>query len=445
MNSREVLASDGTENLVTLPVEAYISEQYARDEINLLWKKVWQVACREEEIPRVGDYYTYDIHDQSIIVTRTADDEISAYRNVCLHRGRTLTEGCGHTKRFHCKYHGWQWSLNGDIANVHDRERFGDSLKDEDLQLMRVKVDRWGGFVFINLDPDCESLESFLEKVPYYLDQFDLGKMRYKWRKWTRIDCNWKVAVEAFNEGYHAATTHPMLSRYGNPIVWSRSQGRHSNIGLAQGGGIGTSVGAKEGIDARETALGMVKQQKEVCDANTTDTFIEAATRVFDELPETATSEEVMMKMMELAFLIDAERGVAWPEIDIERYFEVGINWNIFPNTIILPNVTFCLGFRARPDGTNPDSCIFEVFNLERFPEGEEPKVENVYLEELSEEKWGLLLAQDFQNMPFVQKGMKADGAVLRPHPYWEESVVNFRRALAEYMGYGGPDYGDDA
>jgi len=232
-----------------------------------------------------------------------------------------------------------------------------------------------------------------------------------------------------------------MLSRWGSPTVWSRAQGRHSNIGVANmGGGIGTSVSKKRGVDAREVALGMVTQQKQVCDANTTDTFIEAARRVFDVLPDTATPGEVQMKMMEIAFGIDAERGVKWPRINPALYMEVGINWNIFPNTVILPNVTFCLGFRARPDGLNPDSCIFEVFNLERFPEGEEPKPENTFIEELTAEKWGLLFEQDFQNMPYVQKGMKADGAVLRPNPYWESSVINFRHALAGYMGNGGPE-----
>lgn len=442
MNSRQPISNEETESPVTMPVEAYISEQYAREEKDLLWKKVWQVACREEEIPKVGNYYTYEIHDQSVIITRTGEYEISAYRNACLHRGRTLTDGCGSTQRFHCKYHGWQWSLKGDLLNVHDQDSFGESFDKDELGLMTVNVARWSGFVFINLDPEAEPLETFLDRVPYYLDQFNIGGMRYKWRKQIRVDCNWKVAIEAFNEGYHAATTHPMLSRFGNARIWSRAVGLHSNIGQAQagGGGIGTSVNSKEGLDPREAVLGAVKQQKEVCNANTTDTFIQAAEQLFDVLPSTASPQDVSMKLMELAYMIDAERGVAWPDIDPERFVEGGINWNIFPNTVILPNVTFCLGFRARPDGTNPDSCIFEVFNLERFPEGQEPKPAVEYPTDFSADSWGLLLAQDFENMPYVQKGLKADGLSLRPNPFWESSVVNFRRSLAHYMGYGGPE-----
>lgn len=444
MNSREPLITDDIEQYVTLPVDAYISESYARDEKDRLWKRVWQVACREEEIPKVGDYYTYDILDQSVIVVRTGPEDIAAYYNACRHRGRTLTEGCGHLGRFHCKYHGWQWHLNGDIAKVHEREDWRGTLKDEELALGRLQVGCWGGFVFVNFDPECESLESFLETVPYYLDQFEVGRMRYKWRKWTRVACNWKVATEAFNEGYHAATTHPMLSRWGGAAtIWSGAQGRHSNLGHlgGGGGGIGTTVGGSEQMDFREVALGAAEQMKEVCNANTTDTIIEAARRLPDALPVTATPLEVSQKMMEIAWQIDAERGVEWPQIDPERYVLAGINWNIFPNTIILPNATFCLGFRARPDGYNPDSCIFEVFNLERFPPGEEPEVENTYVDDYSEESWGQLLAQDFQNMPFVQKGMHSDGLQrLQPNPFWELSIINFRRALAEYMGYGGPE-----
>lgn len=423
MNIKQPLISDDIDKMVKLPVEAYISESYARDEKDRLWKKVWQVACREEEIPRVGNYCTYDILDQSVIVVRSGPEEISAYHNVCLHRGRALTEGCGHNGRFHCKYHGWQWELNGEIAKVYERDDWGDALNDEDLHLKRVKVGRWGGFVFVNLDPDSESLESFLETVPHYLDQFDIGKMRYKWRKWTRVACNWKVAIEAFNEGYHTDTTHPMLSRWGTPTVWSGAQGKHSNLGqLGDGGaGIGTNIGAEGKIDPRKVALGVTLQMQEVCDANTTDTIIEAARRLPDVLPATASPLEVNIKMMETAREIDAERGVIWPELDPERFLLAGINWNVFPNTVILPNATFCLGFRARPDGYNPDSCIFEVFNLERFPEGEEPKPDNLYIDDFSEESWGLLLSQDFQNMPYVQKGLKSDGIeTLLPNPFWE-------------------------
>jgi phenylpropionate dioxygenase-like ring-hydroxylating dioxygenase large terminal subunit len=111
------------------------------------------MACREEEIPKVGDFYTYDIVDQSIIVIRTAADEIKAFHNVCPHRGRTLTEGCGHAARLFCKYHGWNWKIDDTDAKVVDWHEWApEDLTDEDLNLMPVKVGCWGGWVYINMD-----------------------------------------------------------------------------------------------------------------------------------------------------------------------------------------------------------------------------------------------------------------------------------------------------
>ncbi|MBV9840991.1 MAG: aromatic ring-hydroxylating dioxygenase subunit alpha [Sphingomonadaceae bacterium] len=157
------------------------------------------MACREEEIPKVGDYYTYDIVDQSVIVIRVAPDEIKAYHNVCPHRGRTITEGCGHAARLMCRFHGWSWELNGKNNRVVDRDEWPAATLDGVLDLVPVKVDRWGGWVYINLDPDSISLEEHLEPAKAYLDPYDLGGLRYHWRKSAIIDCNWKVALEAFN------------------------------------------------------------------------------------------------------------------------------------------------------------------------------------------------------------------------------------------------------
>jgi phenylpropionate dioxygenase-like ring-hydroxylating dioxygenase large terminal subunit len=100
---------------VVIPIEPFTSPEYARAEGEKLWPRVWQAACRVEEMPNVGDYVTYDILDESIIIVRTAEGSgagtISAYYNVCQHRGRRLTKGCGHTNQFYCRFHGWSWDI----------------------------------------------------------------------------------------------------------------------------------------------------------------------------------------------------------------------------------------------------------------------------------------------------------------------------------------------
>lgn len=446
MRDSDTVQSDLPETAVILPVEAYVSEAYARAENERLWGKVWQVACREEDILKVGDYYTYEILDESVIVVRSAPDTISAYYNVCLHRGRRLTTGCGNAKKFHCKFHGWQWHLNGENARVLDIDDWGGALTPDNLRMGKVKVDTWGGYIFINLDPNCESLQKFLDPVPHWLDPFELDKMRYRWRQWLYVPCNWKTAIEAFVEGYHVDGTHPQLLPWLDSHTWSRAHGKHGafgNLPRGSGGkaGLGTtSINNEGGKDPRKEAADFMEHLYETVNANTTKTIINAAKRLVDVLPPDAPAVDVMNKMMELACKADAERGVIWPTVDPDHYRDSGIDWHIFPNTVVLHGITFVLGYRARPNGYDPDSCIFEVYVLERFPEGQEPVTENVYQPDQTVEKWRKVLLQDFNNMPEVQRGMKSRGFPgPRPNPRQEQPVINFHRTLAQYMGTGAP------
>jgi len=448
MSEMQITQPGMADDAVMLPVEPFVSREYALAEGEKLWPKVWQAACRVEEVPKVGDYVTYDIMDESIIVVRTSPDEVSAYYNVCQHRGRRLTKGCGHTNQFFCPFHGWTWNIDGSNRRVLDREDFGDSLDDVDLSLPEVQVGTWGGWVWINMDPDCEPLEQFLEPAASMLGRFELDQMRYRWRQWLIFPCNWKTALGAFNESYHVSTSHPQLMR-GAPEMawWCRAAGRHAWHGPA--GFRGGDGKAAEGLSAPRGELGhdpRVAVAKDLqmmfvlLDAATTETFVKASKRLVDELPEGVTIEEVGQHLIASAKADDAARGVVWPEIEPEHLAVCGIDWHLFPNTIVLPSLTTALCYRARPNGNDPDSCIFEVCVLERFPEGEEPKTEWVFESDPTEEKWRLILAQDFNNMPEVQKGMKSRGfRGPRPNPVSELPVTHFFRKLAEYMGEHAP------
>src|SRR6201992_3692327 len=205
---------------VTIPVAAYISEDYVRAERDKLWRKVWQQVGRVEDLPKVGSFLTYDILDDSIVVVRTGPDTFKAHHNVCVHRGRRLVDtperaksACGHRKSFVCGFHGWTDDADGNGIHVPEKEDWQGALTPENTRLAPVNVDTWGGWVWINMDPDCEPLRDYLEPIATYLDQFDLDKMRYRWRQWLVFPCNWKTALEAFNESHHAAITHPQLCK----------------------------------------------------------------------------------------------------------------------------------------------------------------------------------------------------------------------------------------
>jgi nitrite reductase/ring-hydroxylating ferredoxin subunit len=433
---------------MVIPTEAYISEAYARAENEKLWPKVWQIACRTEEVPNVGDYVTYNILDESIIVVRTTPDKIAAYYNVCQHRGRRLTEGCGHTKQFFCRFHGWRWDIHGENIHVLDGEDWNQALTPEKIRLKQVKLDTWGGWVWINMDPKCEPLKKFLEPAVSMLGPFELEKMRFRWRQWLYFPCNWKTALEAFSESYHGDISHAQLRKWFSNKSWCKTENNCTwhGVGESRGGpqarggaGLG-SVMAAPGQDPRVAAAELHEELMRTLNATTTQTLVNAAKRLVDELPPGTPAEQVGAHLMSMAERDDAARGVIWPKIDPALQAAVGHDWHVFPNSILLVGITFALCYRARPNGFDPNSCIFEVYVIERFPEGQEPKTEWVFEADPSEEKWKLILAQDFVNMPEVQKGMKSRGFEgSRPNPLQEIPILYFHQLLAKYMGTGKP------
>ena len=448
VNDLRQIPETGAEKPVVIPVEAFTSEEYARSENDKLWNKVWQVAGREEEIPKVGDYITYDILDESIIVVRSAPDKISAYYNVCQHRGRRLTEGSGHAGLFRCRFHGWSWNLKGENTFVLDPEDWGDCLTPRNLHLAEVRVDTWGGWVWANMDPSAKSLKEYLEPAVSMLRPFELEKMRYRWRQWLYFPCNWKIAVEAFNESYHVDGTHPQLLRWGSTRWWCKSENHCSwhGRGQARGGAIQGGASALGDIMAtgdQDPRLAAAEYQNNLVatlNAATTQTLVDAANRLADELSPGTPPEEVSAYFMASAMRDDAARGVHWPKVDLAYLMGSGHDWHFFPNTVILPGLTFALCYRARPNGYDPNSCIFEVYAIERFPEGKEPKTEWVHHQAPTEDKWLKILAQDFENMSKVQQGVKSRGFKgPRPSPVQELGVIHFHRLLGKYMGTGAP------
>jgi len=452
INVRELTDADLGEPL-TYPVDAFISREYAAEEFDKLWSKVWQMAGRLEDIPQVGDFITYNICDESIIIVRTGAETLKAFYNVCPHRGRQLvntpdTENCvrGRRKNFVCGFHGWTFNLEGKNTHILDKEDWKGALEDEARTcLSEVKVDTWGGWIYINMDPESGSLRDFLEPAARILDHFEFDKMRYKWRQWAIYPCNWKTAIEAFMEPYHVAGTHTQLLKYGQFYAYSKPYGLHGVSGfderdpsmkMAQSASV-TRAGLG---DPRISTYELARENYETVNyAASTETLVNAAKRLVDELPEGTPANEVIAHWLASAKADDAARGVIWPEIPADVMAEAGLAWSMFPNQTILQGITFALCYRVRPYGDDPNKCIFESYALERFPEGEEPKPDWVYAEPTAE-KWGSVLAQDFANMEWVQKGMKSRGfRGALPNPHQEQKITNFHRHLARFMGRGAP------
>ena len=434
---------------LTIGVDAYISQTYARAEGDKLWSKVWQQVGRVEEIPKVGDFLTYEILDESVIIVRSTPDTISAYHNVCSHRGRRLVdtppgahEARGQARQFICGFHGWRYDLDGKNTFAAERQDWPCGLTEESTKLRGVTVDTWGGWIWINMDPGCEPLRDYLEPAASLLDHFHLENMRYRWRKWLVFDCNWKVALEAFMETYHVPYTHPEFMNFGNFLGWSRAQGKHSNIGYDAPKGMEENqakLRIGSGADPRKSTIEMQNFTWENANTNTTRTLVDAAQRLIDELPEGTPSDQVLRHWLDSARRDDEARGVIWPTVDPQVVAASGTAWQIFPNFQIGHALNNMLCYSARPYGDDPNKCIFEAAVYELFPAGEEPETEWEFTPP-EDPAWRTVLPQDFVNMAAVQKGMKSQGfSGPKPNPYRERSIVNLHHNLATYMGTGAP------
>jgi phenylpropionate dioxygenase-like ring-hydroxylating dioxygenase large terminal subunit len=424
-----------------VPKEDYLDPEFANLEFERLWPKVWQIACRLEELPKVGSYLTYEIGADSIIVVRTSekDHDVKAFHNSCPHRGNQLVNGSGSVKQFVCSFHGWRYGLDGRCIHITDGKDWGGRLNG--LTLAPVQVGVWGGWVWINMDPGCQPLEQFLEPMRSMCDKFELEKLRFAWYKTTIIPANWKTVVESFTEFYHLQTTHPQMLTYTQDYSSSRAMGRHNSISYDCGAGlpIGRSnrLPPKDEADFRQYVFEYAEQFKTDLSAMQTERAYQAVQRLRTELPPTAQPGEVLSRWGEMIYKAAIEAGSGWPAGLTPEYIAAsGFDWHVFPNTVFLHGaVEAALWYRMRPNGTDRESCLFDVWSLERYAPGKEPPLKREFYPDWREGEWPLIFRQDFENIPKVHKGMRSRGfRGARTSPVQERAIANFHRVLRRFL-----------
>ena len=155
-----------------VPVQRYFDPDFYEMECELLWSRVWQMACRLEEIPEPGDFVEYENVGRSIVLVRRSPIEVKAFYNACRHRGVKLVEDRGTLRSgFVCPFHGWCYGLDGANTFLYQPDLFAeDNRVPEDVGLRECRVELWGGCAFINFDDDAPPLRQCIEPFATTLD-----------------------------------------------------------------------------------------------------------------------------------------------------------------------------------------------------------------------------------------------------------------------------------
>ncbi|HZQ59233.1 MAG TPA: aromatic ring-hydroxylating dioxygenase subunit alpha [Acidimicrobiales bacterium] len=415
-----------------VPRERYYDREFFELEKEKLWPKAWQMACRLDEVPSPGDYVEYEICGQSIIVVRQPDTTIKAFFNACRHRATELCKGAGRLAggQIVCPFHGWRWNLDGTSSFVYGAEAFDASvLQPEDVRLQECQVGTWGGCVWINMDPDARPLAEALSPGARFLDGVGVGNMRVWWWKETILQANWKMAQEAFLEGYHTMRTHPQLT-FGAGERWDAASLRYSVF--ENGHSRFESAGINDGLDA-DQFIDFARVLWEGQDAMT----LERDVRIFEGLRNRVPAG-ADFPTAAVAALYEYAAGAGIPMAPLSEAMSLwGGEVFLFPNYFMLPQFGNSLAYRIRPYNDDPECCRFEVWSLTTYPEGQEPgraELKGRFARDDSD-NWGLIPLQDFSNIERQQRGLHSRSfSELRLATEWERAISNMHEELDRYL-----------
>ena len=195
--------------LPEIPGGRYTDPDFYELEREHVLAKSWVCAGREEDLRNPGDYRIWDRLDAPLLLIRGQDHKLRAFYNTCRHRGAPVVRNeSGNTKLLRCQYHSWSYGLDGTLKGVPDERDFP-CLDKKKRGLIEAACDTWGGWVFVNLDADAEPLHQYLAPLMPELDCVGMEKLRTVHVQDYAIECNWKVAMDAFLEVYHINTIHP--------------------------------------------------------------------------------------------------------------------------------------------------------------------------------------------------------------------------------------------
>jgi len=403
-----------------IPKERYYDPAFFQQEVDLLWSRTWQMACRLEEIPQTDDFTVYEILDQSILVIRTEGGGARALQNVCRHRGVRVAEGGGSCENgFVCPFHGWCYAPDGTNTFVSKARTFSEhNLRPGEIDLTPVRCEVWGGCAWINLDDGAPPLRECIEPFATTLDAWKMESLRSEWWYSFRLPVNWKLAEEAFLEQYHVIETHPQLvipGRYPprDPTAFDPRTFVESEIHYLRT----MSEGMAGMVHANDAAI--------------------AEGLAGIKLPaDPALALATWQRTLNDA-VVDWHRGRGCDIPDLNQLEESGLNEPMgycFPHFYVLPMYSSASSYRFRPLG--PEETLMEIWSLTRFPEGstgERPTPPEPW--DHDDPRVPPIPIQDFSNLPRQQRGLHARSfEYMRLSEGIEGGVANFERTVDGFL-----------
>lgn len=356
-----------------LPGGRYIDPRFAALESDHLWRKVWLIAGHMDEIPQPGCFKLWDIAGSPIVIVHARSGAVNAFYNTCSHRGApVVTEASGRKPAFACKYHGWTYDDEGALVSIRDPEDFAD-LDFSCRGLKRVRCERFGNVLFVNLDPDAVPLMAWLGQPGRELQEFCFDQTRlvdhYVWD----LDCNWKIAMEANMEVYHVPNIHPAT------VAKSLDHRRNVNTLYPEGHG-------------RMVAPGWEGSRSGYKDAPEEEARLEWAS--VGELSRTSTQ-----------------------------------SYNLFPNIVSPPGATGFFMLAFWPNGLTTSKMEVWWFGPD-WGEGPRPAYWDQTIAYLN-----MVLEEDTQFGKWIQKSQMSGGFAGTPLSYQEARIYHWHQALDRVIG----------
>lgn len=426
---KQAFIDNGTKRL---DPKRYYEKDFMTREWEKLWTKVWTLAGPVSDLAESGDYFLYELGAESIIVVRGDDDVIRAFYNVCPHRGNRLVfEEFGTASDFTCAFHSWKFGLTGKNKQVTDEETFRTEVLCHGTDLSDLKCEVAAGLIFVSMDPDVMPLDEFLGPLKEALELYDIEKMHVVHHVSSEWAANWKTGVDAFYELYHLHAVHPetqgsMEDYYAQYDLYPNGMSR-----MIVPFAIPSS--RKENRVDMDPGIAMMLQDAGIDPESYNGTALEARQAIQKQKRKRA--EEMGLDFDKFS---DAQLTDSFP-------------YGIFPNVQMgcHPEGIFLMRFLPHP--TEPERFFYDTCTLYMptkdgqhgvpqwmgLPEGTDvsgeirPDIIHVPLGE--KPNLGLVLDQDSELLPHVQKGVRSRGF---KGPLWGEQELRLRHFHTELDRY---------